>query len=333
MIHVEKAGLLTTVQDLGRSGSQHLGVPVSGAMDEFAHRTANLLVGNQETDATLEITLNGPTLRFERDALISICGGNLSPSIDAQEIPMGRPLVVRRGSRLKFGAVRYGCRSYLAVEGGLKVDCILGSRSTCLRASFGGFSGRALRAGDTLPFDEPSLEIFPDLRKQLRDGKQAWVRADWFLAHPIQSVNHETALIHVTAGPQMEWFSEESQKQFIEQTYTISDHSDRMGYRLSGEPITLTKQRDLLSEGVAFGTIQIPADGQPIVLMADHATTGGYPKIANVAAADLPIVAQLAPHRRLKFELIPLSISQKMLVTREHILNQLRLNLAARRGS
>ncbi|GAE26415.1 allophanate hydrolase 2 subunit 2 [Halalkalibacter wakoensis JCM 9140] len=275
-LSIIKPGLLTTIQDLGRSGFQKHGVIMSGAMDSRSLRLANLLVGNEESEAALEITLVGPSIKFEQDALIAIAGGDLSPSINQHPVPMYRQIYVRKNSVLSFGPVKSGCRSYLAVSGGFLVEKVLGSKSTYLRANLGGYKGRPIQTGDVLAVGEGLLK--DQIRKE--DGPSGFIANQWAISTRFYKRKDPT--IRVIAGPHFEQFSECSQKAFFQQPFRVTPKSDRMGYRLSGASLTLKKPLELVSEAVHFGTIQVPPDGNPIVLLADRQTIGGYPKMLKL---------------------------------------------------
>lgn len=313
-IQVIRPGLLTTVQDLGRHGFQRHGVVVSGAMDPFSLRIANLLVGNEETEGALEITMIGPKLQFEEDSLIAICGGNLSPEIDGKSIPQWRPVMIKKGSVLSFGAAKSGCRAYLAVAGGLDIPVVMGSRSTYLRAEFGGFHGRPLKKGDMLQTRTPSDLSAHYLYKKL--GSNPFAARKWSVGMKLRPVIGNP-VIRVTKGGQFEWFTENSKEQFFSSGFQVTSQSDRMGYRLSGPPLELTKSQELISEAVTAGTVQVPSEGNPIVLMADRQTTGGYPKIAQVITVDLPVLGQVKPGEKIRFKEISLEEAQTLLRLRE----------------
>ena len=308
-IKVIKPGMLTTFQDRGRLGYQHLGVPVAGAMDAKAHRLANLLAGNAEDLATLEITVSGPVLRVDQPACIAICGADLSPHVRNKPIPLNRPIVLKAGSELSFGERRHGARCYLAVFGGFVVPEVLGSASTYVRSGMGGWHGRALRKDD-------QIDLHVCL---LSSGLAALSRKLWdikvYLPAALGSTPRKT--VRIVKGAQWKDFSPESCVAMMTQPFRISPDSERMGYRLQGPAITLAEPRQLISEATSFGTIQVPSGGQPIVLMADRQTTGGYPKIANVAAVDLPVLAQMLPVDVVRFEPISLDHAQELDAKRE----------------
>ncbi len=288
LIRVLEPGLLTTVQDLGRPGYADLGVSSSGAADPLSLRLGNLLVGNTENAAALEMTLAGGTFEFDGVALIALSGSDFGCTLDGTPVPTWVPFEVTRGQVLRCGKTRAGARCYLCVNGGFDVPLVLGSAATHLLTKMGGLEGRALRSGDVLQTAHPEAPVFTI-------GQ----------VHP-QRVAARLArdLLRVTPGPQAEWFSSETASVFANETYSISETSDRMGLRLSGAPLLLPDVREMITEGVALGAIQIPPDGQPILLSVEHQTTGGYPKIANVIAADIPRAGQLRPQDRVRFEFV-----------------------------
>jgi antagonist of KipI len=309
-IKVLKGGLLTTVQDTGRFGYRKDGIIVSGAMDMLALRVGNLLLGNQEHEAGIECTLMGPKIFFESEQLIALTGADLSPVMDNIPVKMCRPVFAKKGSVLNFGASIAGCRSYLTVFGGFDVPEILGSRSTYLRAAFGGWKGRALKAGDHIPFKEKNQAILRDF---------SW-SCDLTRIYP--DLNDE--VIRVIKGPEYELFSANSRQLFFEQDFYLSNESDRMGYRLHGPVLELSNPQEMISSAVTFGTVQVTSGGDAIVLMADHQTTGGYPRIVQVITADFSKLAQLQSGQKIRFELITLATAHAALQQREQQMKQLR---------
>jgi biotin-dependent carboxylase-like uncharacterized protein len=306
-VEVLRPGPLSALQDLGRVGHQQLGVIASGAMDEWAHRVANLLAGNLADEATLEITLMGPSLRFHESALIAIAGADLSPRVDGHPVPMATPVLLRAGALLEFGRRVFGCRACLAVHGGFAVAPVMGSRSTYLRAGFGGLEGRALRKGDLLPLAaSASSHGYARLASRLATGEAAFAAPapDEFVApeHPAARARR----LRVVEGQQWMRFTDQARTAFLEADFTLTHQSDRMGCRLAGPALALQAPLEMISEAVAFGTVQVPPDGQPIVLMADRQTTGGYPKIAAIASVDLPLLAQKVPGETVSFERVAL---------------------------
>lgn len=287
-MHVEvlAPGLMTTVQDAGRAGHRHLGVGTAGALDAHSHAIANLLVGNAVDAPTLEITLAGPRLHFDRATQIAICGADIDARAGEVAIPMWRPVLLPADTTLALNACRRGARAYLAVAGGFAVACTLGSTSTDLRGGFGGLEGRALAAGDVLEITR-SRAIETD---QLR-------MASWWIDPAPDLEFASPTIVRVIAGsdathPDDALFAHE---------WRVASASDRQGLRLEGEALQPTDARERLSEPVAPGTIQLPPDGRPIVLLADAQTHGGYPRIGHAIRADWPRLAQLRPGDALRF--------------------------------
>lgn len=314
MITIKKTGLLTTIQDLGRYGFQKYGVIVSGAMDSLAHRIANLLVGNEEFLPTLEITVIGPTIQFHGDTVIAICGGDLSPTINGNPVRSWRPVFVKKDSELKFGRCKKGSRVYLAVAGGFSIPTVMKSKSTYLRAGIGGYKGRALKSGDQLLFEKPgtlSMKIITYLSKI--DGAD-FIEEKWSVASAYMSGERR---IRIIKGGEFHLFTKESQEGIFNTAFKVSPQSDRMGYRLKGQTLRLEKTEEMLSEAVCFGTIQVPADGDPIILLADRQTTGGYPRIGHVASVDLPLIAQAKPGDHLFFTEISHQEAQRLYLEKE----------------
>lgn len=304
-IEVVKPGLLTTVQDLGRPGYRGVGVSLGGAADPFALRIANLLVGNPEDAAALEITLAGPELEFSVDAVVAIGGAAFAG------LPSWRPIAVRAGERLRFGTAEQGCRGYLAVAGGIDVPVVLGGRGTSLRAGFGGLEGRALRAGDRLGIGPAAERPFRGLA----------------LSPSLLPSYGPAPTLRVLRGSEAAEFGEA----LGETAFTVLPQSDRMGVRLGGKALKRGADVDLPSTAVAPGTVQVPPDGQPIVLLADAQTIGGYPQAAHVIGCDLPLAAQLRPGDSVRFEEVSLADAHALAATRERDIGMLRVGLAAAR--
>lgn len=309
---VKQGGLLTTVQDLGRYSYQKYGVVVGGAMDVVSHKLANLLVGNRIEEATLEITLLGPELLFLEDTIIAICGATFQGKLNDHLVPMGRPIYVKKGSILKLGSCHEGCRAYLAFQGGIDSPLVLNSRSTYERGRFGGLHGERLKKGDIIP-----LKV-QEIRYDFFVHNQSFSTTRWFVNSFTKNLT-----IRVIKGRQYPSFTSQAIQIFFEKSFEIMLDSDRMGYRLKGDKLILEKKEELISEATAFGTIQVPADGQPIVLMAERQTTGGYPKIANVISVDLPLLAQLKPGDKIRFKEISLEEAQTLYLAKELELKKL----------
>jgi len=303
MMHAMSHSLVTTIQDLGRIGYQKFGVNVSGAMDPWALRAANLLVGNPENTGAVEITVIGPDVTFEDDTLLAITGANLSPTVNGVPVPMYRPVALKAGTVLSFGRPRLGVRAYLAISGGFDVPKVMGSQSTYARAGIGGFEGRPIRSGDTIPTGKPTELGEKLLKKLLVKGKPAaWT--DWFAGRLYM---YESALkepVRYTEGLQYQLFTERSKQLLDEGHFIVTTNSDRIGYRLQGPKLGLTEQVEMISEMCALGTIQVPPEGYPIVLMADHQSCAGYPEIGQVALVDIGKVAQKGPKDMISFKKI-----------------------------
>ncbi|WP_347160064.1 biotin-dependent carboxyltransferase family protein [Pontibacter chitinilyticus] len=317
-LKIESAGLLTTIQDTGRYGFQKEGMVVSGAMDRYALRIANLLVGNPESAAVLEATLVGPKIRFEEAMLIAITGADLSATVDGKPVAPWRPAYVAAGSLLAFGAPVQGSRAYVAVSGSFAVPPVMGSRATYLLGSIGGLQGRALQTGDQLLCGPTQPQVVPLLQAlAAAAGQQPLLQVNWTLAPQPYLPSAERTTIRVVKGPEYDLFPDQIQSSFWQERYSVSAQSDRMGYRLQGTLLLLREPMELLSTAVTFGTIQVPPDGRPIVLMADHQTTGGYPRIAQVITADLPRLAQVGPEKEIRFENISLEGAQLLYIKQE----------------
>ena len=299
-------GMFTTVQDRGRYGYQRFGVPVSGAMDEFALRAANLLVGNDGGAACLEITVLGPTVEFLDDTWIAHTGADLSARLDEKAIPRWRAVEVSKGSVLSFHGQADGMRAYLAVAGGIDVPVVMGSRATYVKAAIGGFQGRALKQGDVVSV----LPTSPDARfvpRGLPTGFEA----------PAYGESHE---IRAILGPQHASFTAEAIMEFWTTVYTISMDSDRMGYRMEGPRIGHRDGPDIVSDGNPLGAVQVPGDGVPTVLLADRGTTGGYTKIATVISRDIGRLAQAVPGQSVTFKGVTIEDAQQLLRESEAVL-------------
>jgi antagonist of KipI len=306
-LRILRPGLLTTVQDRGRFGRQHLGVVPCGPMDPVAFALANALVGNDAAAAALEMTVIGPELVFDCDVLAALCGAEMEARLDTAPLPANRPVLIEKGAVLSTRRTTLGSRAYLAIAGGIALEPVLGSRSTYLPAKFGGFEGRALRTGDRLPLASEAATLARDRYAKLNGRKSdgSGLRTVGWSAPSLTLPTREPILIHAMEGRHHQMFDAGSRRAFFEATWKVSPDSNRMGYRFTG-PV-LARDGDgkpaveILSEPTCFGTVQVPAGGAPIALMADHQTTGGYPKIAEVASADVPRLAQLAPGGSVRF--------------------------------
>lgn len=315
-IQVVQPGLMTTIQDLGRFGSQKYGVVVSGSMDAYALRIANILVGNEEHEGAMEMTLLGATLQFTTDTLIALTGGDFQATIDGKPAPMWRPLLIPKDAILKCTSAKKGCRGYISFAGGLDIPVMMNSKSTYTRAQLGGFKGRALQKKDRLSCGNMNAQN----KAILQLVKQENNYVPWSVTGRARVQFTQTPIIRVLPGTEFERFDKSSQQQFVQQTYTLTTEADRMGYRLTGVPLTLSEPFNLLSEGVTYGTIQVPPSGQPIILMADRQTTGGYPKIGQVISADLPKLAQLQPNAKIQFKQVTVAEAEQAFFEKEQII-------------
>ena len=294
-------GVLTTLQDLGRYGFGQFGVPPSGALDTFSLRIGNLLVGNSEEEACLEVTIMGLKLRAAREITIAITGGDLFPTLNGEALDLWQTHLLVEGDVVSFRKVRTGCRSYLAISGGFDVPNVMGSRSTYLSGKFGGLEGRSLKRGDVLyTSDKPA----PLDRLGFRFPR------DWIPS------SGEAAVLRVIPGPQAHHFTENGFETFYSASYRVSAQCDRMGIRMEGPTIQRRPdvEESIISEGLISGAIQVPGDGKPIIILTEL-VTGGYTKIATVISTDLPRVAQLKPGDRVRFE--PISIEEALRLLRE----------------
>jgi len=310
-VDVIKPGALSLFQDGGRYGYQKLGVPVCGPMDVNAHRLANLLVGNDERVAALEITLMGPTLRFSVTACIAVTGADLGARVDGKPIALNRPHIVAPGQVLGFTGAVSGIRAYLAVHGGFSLKPVLDSCSTYLKGRLGGVDGRALKAGDSIGLNA-ALAADPAFVKESREllwGLRIYLPAQLGLVR--------RSALRVMKGPHWPLFTDRSIADFLGGRFRVSPQSDRMGYRIEGPKLAVKKPTQILSEATAFGAIQVPHGGDPIVIMADRQTMGGYPKIAYVSSVDLPSLSQCRPGDHIHFKLISLEEAQDLDKQRE----------------
>jgi antagonist of KipI len=314
---VTRAGFLTSVQDLGRTGFRQFGVSLGGALDSFGLRVTNLLVGNDESAAGLEITLGGLQLRFENERVVAWCGGEFDVQIGSKALPAGHLVRLQAGGELKFGRPQIGCRSWLAISGGIDVSSTLGSRSTDLRASFGGYQGRALRDGDVLP-----LGVWPGSPTPAT-GISSWTAPhDWVSPAKLKPV------LRFIRGVDWNRFNASTLQRLTSEAFAVSLDSDRMGVRLEGPELKRIDESDLISEAVAPGTIQVPPSGKPILLLGDCQTIGGYPKIAHVITVDLGIAAQLRAGDHVQFSEVSLTDAHRLLLEREREFERFRVGIS-----
>jgi antagonist of KipI len=314
---VERAGFLSSIQDRGRTRFREIGVSLGGALDPFGLRVANLLIGNDQHAAGIEVTLGGLQLRFEDKRMVAWCGGDFDVRLGPTALPAGHAAHVQAGGELKFGRPQVGCRCWLAVSGGIDVAVVLGSRSTDLRAQFGGFEGRTLRDGD-------------NLRLGLRPGAPAPAVdvSSWTAPHNWVSPAKREPTLRFVRGIDWTRFDASSRQHLTSEAFTVSADSDRMGVRLEGPELKRVDDNDLISEAVAPGTIQVPPSGRPILLLGDCQTIGGYPKIAHVITVDLGIAAQVRAGDHVRFSEVSLADAHRFLVERERQLELFRVGLS-----
>lgn len=295
-ITINKAGLFTTIQDQGRWGYQQFGMTVAGAMDHFAMRVANLLVGNKQNEAVLECTFLGPEIEFNCDEIISITGANMNPKINGEPVLMWTSIMVKEGDILTFSGVVSGLRTYIAFSKGLDVPEIMGSKSTFIRGKLGGLDGRKLIDKDEIKLGEGYLKTTGSyLSKDL-----------------IPVYEKESVIIRVVMGPQDDYFTDEAIETFLNSIYKVTSEADRMGYRLEGPKINHKSGADIISDGIVFGSVQVPGHGSPIIMMGDRQTTGGYTKIATVITPDLSVLAQMGPGWSMRFKKVTVEESHEI---------------------
>jgi antagonist of KipI len=308
-VSVLKAGIFSSVQDLGRTGYRRYGIGAGGSMDRAAMRLANALLSNRETAAVLEMHFPAAELRFNRDTAIVGAGADFAPQLDEQPIQNWRVIHVRAGATLKFTSKSHGHRCYIAVAGGIDGDLWLGSTSTNTLAGLGGISGRALSVGDEIRIGIPYGLPFPQ----------------GFISPSLIPRYSHAPTVRIIAGAELSRLNEKSRQAFFEGTFTVTPASDRMGYRLSGPPIASTDTTEMLSSAVAFGTIQLLPSGELVILMADHQTIGGYPRLGHVITRDLPLLAQLGPGDKLGFHPITVHEAEELAAEFERDLSYLKV--------
>lgn len=301
-IKVIKAGLQTTIQDLGRSGFRQYGIASNGALDEYNHRLANWLVGKAANQATIEITQIGPTLEFLESMMIGIAGAEFELFINDSPCSANRTLNINKGDILRFGRLKSGVRAYLAFSGELDIEPVMNSQSTSLLASFGGYKGRALQNNDTL-----SLKSLPFEKDSFKKLKKIPAELQLEHHHNLQQ-NHMT--VRITKGREFERLNPDAQKRFLQSNFEVNSYSNRMAIKLDGEALKTTNDVSIITSPITAGTIQLPPSGQPLITLADGQTTGGYPRIGQVTTADLSLLAQLKAGDTLSF--YPVSIEQAL---------------------
>ncbi len=303
-IKIIKQGVMATLQDAGRHGFRNIGIGVGGAMDVFAMKVSNFLVGNDEMDVALEINFPAPEILFQQNVIISLTGADLLATIDDRTVPLWRPFFVKKDSVLKFKKPISGSKAYLAVQGGWQSEKWLGSYSTHLQVAAGGHSGRALQKNDVIFFKDNTLSLAEE--KIL----------GWHISqHELDKVYKPANTIRCIEGVEWSLLNKTSRQHFEKLDFSITNQSDRMGYRLNGTALSLQEPIEIISSAVDAGTVQLLPDGNLIVLMADHQTTGGYPRIASVIKADLPKLSQVSPGQKINFKTVTVNEAEDALIS------------------
>ncbi len=307
-IRVLKSGMMTTVQDLGRPGYQSQGFGVSGVMDRRSFRIANLLLDNPENEAVLEFSLVGPTLQFTSETIIAITGGDFEPHINKEPAPMYTAIYMNRGDILEFKGAKTGSWGYIAFSSYLDVPVVMGSRSTNIKCGIGGFKGRKLLADDYLSF-RTKRRYLP-----------------FFLSRHLEpdDFDQDEAVLRVIMGPQEGMFTKQGKETFLSNEYTVTSEFDRMGCRLEGPFVAHKETADMISDGIAFGAVQVPSHGKPIVLLSDRQTTGGYAKIATVISVDIPKLVQRKTDHKIRFQAISVEEAQELLLDETNEFKQMK---------
>lgn len=319
-MYIEEPGMFTLVQDLGRWGFQSKGITVSEPMDIFSLRTGNAMLGNDENAAALEVLIFGPEMVFRKDCCIVAAGADLGLVINGSPAEAWKVHSIASGDRVSLaGMAGDGCRAYLCVSGGIDVPLVMGSRATYVRAGLGGMHGRPLQAGDELPLGDPG-----------KDWRKA---AGVVCPEELRGTKHRDEPLYTMDGPQIDAFTPEGIKTFYSETYTVTDEIDRMGYRFDGPEIARAKGADIISDGIVFGSVQVPGSGKPIVMMADRQTTGGYTKIAVVSSWSVAQLAQKLPGETVRFSRVTEEEATGFLRRYEDNLRALREKLASHRAA
>jgi antagonist of KipI len=311
-LRITRQGVLDTIQDLGRYGYQYLGINCNGAMDKFSAQLANALLGKELSAPVIEIHFPASQILFEKETIICVCGADFSPMINDQRIPLHHPVAINKKSVLKFDKLQTGARCYLSVINEVKLDHWMNSYSTNLKAGRGGVKGRSLLKNDIIEFGK-STSLSGVL------NEKDFLVLPWKAHHTVDARNE----IEFMIGSEWHWLTKESQEVFQEQWFQITNEADRMGYQLAGQSLGAKHDDQLVSSAVSFGTVQFLPKGQLIILMADHQTAGGYPRIAHVISAHLPILAQKKPNDVMKFKMTSLEEAEKKLLNQKKYLNHL----------
>jgi len=303
---VIKPGALTTIQDEGRYGYQNSGVTPAGPMDHRAFHLANILVGNRKGAPALEITVTGPTIRFDKATVIAVTGADITPMINGAAITMYKSIIVNAGDELSFGQRKNGCRAYVAFAGGIVEKKVMGSCATCVKNAMGGHHGRALKTGDHIALAQ-TLGNEDILQKQL----------------PKETYNDKEIEVRVVTGPQEDRFTKAGKRQFFNYSAVVTEKSDRQGIRLDGRPLEFVTDGNIISDGISMGAIQVPSDGKPIILLADRQSVGGYTKMGNVIYVDLPKLAQAMPGCKVRFVEVSLELAEELYIKEMKSINEL----------
>ncbi len=311
-IEVLRRGLLDTIQDQGRLGYQQFGIPCSGAMDNYSLLLGNSIVGNSPDEAGIEITMTGPRLRFRGDTVFSVTGGTFSPTLNEIQIPMYRAILAKKDDILELGTALQGMRGYIAFGGGVQSPKQMGSRSTYMLGRIGGLGGNPLQIGDIVPLGSLPYKHLVCLTKRNA------------IANDFIPVIEDEVILRVILGPELERFTEQAVSNFLRYEYCLTSQSNRMGLRLAGEPLSHSRSADILSAGLSLGAVQVPGHGQPIIMMVDRQTTGGYPRIANVISVDIPKLAQLRPGGRMRFQAVDVRVAHSLIAQEDQKIDSLR---------
>jgi antagonist of KipI len=314
-LKILKAGMLDTIQDMGRFGYQQFGINPTGTMDRYAAGVANILVGNKQSEAVIEMHFPGPSILFEKTSLVALSGADFDANINGKSVPLDHPVIINQGRTLQFRSLKNKSHCYLAVRGGIKIPIWLNSYSTNIKAEAGGYSGKRLIKDDLLElYDETSYDLIDDDDLSILP----WKASEDFRIGPAE----ELMIIPSNEWP---WLDKGSQEKFLKNPFYISPNSDRMGYRLASEPLYTGIKTELISSAVNFGTIQLLPDGQLIILMADHQTTGGYPRLGNIISTHLPKLAQMKAGEEVRFKFTDHNTAESLLIKQHQHLLQLEI--------
>ena len=317
-LKIVKAGMLDSIQDMGRFGYQQVGINPTGAMDKYAATIANILVGNRHNEAVIEMHFPAATIFFDHPAIIALSGADFKASINDSPLPVNHAVIVNKNTTLQFHSLKNRSRCYLAIKGGMKLSKWLNSYSTNLKAEAGGFAGRRLLKDDVIELNEEWNTTNEGDPIAVGSRILPWEANEDFGIE-------DSEQLMVLPGAEWGWLDIDSQEKFLKNPFFISLNSDRMGYRLASEPLRLITKTELVSSAVSFGTIQLLPDGQLIILMADHQTTGGYPRLGNIISAHLPILAQMNTGEKIRFKFADHQAAESLLLQQQQHLLQLEI--------